>query len=43
MPLTARLVRRVNDNLRLQIILAIVIAAAFGVFIKLTALRVNAY
>lgn len=43
MPLTARLVRRVNDNLRLQIILAVVIAAALGVFIKLTALGVNAY
>lgn len=43
MPLTARLVHRVNDNLRLQIILAVVIAAALGVFIKLTALGVNAY
>jgi len=43
MPLTARIVRRVNGSLRLQIALAVLIAAALGVFIRLTAVGVNAY
>lgn len=43
MPLTAKIVRRVNGSLWLQIALAALIAAALGVFIWLTATGVNAY
>ncbi len=43
MPLTAKIVRRVNGSLWLQIALAVLIAAALGVFIWLTAIGVNAY
>ena len=43
MPLTAKIVRRVNGSLWLQIALAALIAAALGVFIWLTAIGVNAY
>ncbi len=43
MPLTAKIVRRVNGSLRLQIALSALIAAALGVFIWLTAIGVNAY
>lgn len=43
MPLTAKIVRRVNGSLWLQIALSALIAAALGVFIWLTAIGVNAY
>lgn len=43
MHLTAKLVKRVNDNIYIQLGVALMIALCLGVFIWLTAIGVNAY
>ncbi len=43
MPITAKLVKAVNERLWLQLLFALIIALGLGVFIWMTAIGVNAY